>query len=69
MEKLSHNLNLDLSAKRRMFDEIISISKCNPGVISTIYEKAQKPEYLIDNRLNLGLIMIDTKMEKLYSGK
>lgn len=65
MAILCRDLNIDLSAKRRIFDEVFCISKGNPGVISNIFEKAVKPEYHKDNGLNLKLIMIDSRMQEL----
>lgn len=67
MESFSRNLNIGFSATRKMLDEVFRISKGNPCVISTIFEKARRPEYLKDDRLNIGLIMIDSKVAKLYS--
>ena len=65
MEILCDNLNIDYSTKRRMFDEVFHISKGNPRAISRIFETARRPEYLRDNRLNLKLIMIDSKIEDI----
>jgi hypothetical protein len=65
MEMLCRNLHIDFPAKQRMFDEVFHISKGNPGVISTIFEKARRPEYQRDNGLNLPLIMIDSEIEDI----
>lgn len=65
MEMLCRNLHIDFPAKQIMFDEAFHISKGNPQVISTILEKARRPEYLKDNGLNLPLIMIDFEIEDI----
>ena len=63
MENLSLNLHLSLEAKRKLFEEIYRISRGNPRVISTIFERARRPEYQRDKGLNLALIMIDSEIE------
>jgi len=65
MENLSSNLYLSLAAKRKLFEEVLRISRGNPEIISTIFERAHRPEYSRDNGLKLALIMIDSRMEEL----
>jgi|GEM_PF-1297026 len=65
MEILGSKWELGLSTKRKMFDEVFRISKGNPRIITEIFEKAQRPEYHKDTVVNLGLIMIDSKIEEL----
>lgn len=65
MEKFSSKLQLGLAAKRKLFEEVFRISRGNPEVISTIFEKAQRPEYHKENGLNLKLIMIDSRIEEI----
>ena len=65
MERLCNNLNIDFPIKPQMLEEIFRISKGNPKIIVEILEKAKRSEYFRDNRLNLKLILIDCKMEKL----
>lgn len=65
MEILFCNLNIDYSARQEMFGEVFHISKGNPGIISMILEKARRPEYRKDNRVNLGLILIDSRIEEI----
>ena len=65
MEILFSSMNIDYSARQKMFDEVFHISKGNPGVIVKIFEKARRPEYHKDNRLNLKLILIDSRIEEI----
>jgi len=65
IENLSRSLHIAFPLKRKLFDEVLRISKGNPEVISTIFEKARRPEYLKDNKLNLGLILIDSGIEEI----
>ena len=64
MGKLCHNLDVDF-VKQSMLDEVFRISKDNPGMISTILNKALSLEYQRDNGLNLALIMIDSRIEEI----
>lgn len=63
IEILCRNLHADFPARQRMFEEVFRISKGNPGFIAKIFEKARRPEYHKDNRLDLRLIMLDSRME------
>jgi hypothetical protein len=65
MAILCRNLKIDCTARQKMFDSVFRISKGNPGVISTIFEKAQRPKYHKDKGLNLKLIMIDSRIEDI----
>ena len=65
MEKLSNNLQLSLAAKRKLFEEVLRISRGNPEIISSVFEMARRPGYNTDNGLNLNLIMIDSKIEEI----
>lgn len=65
MESMSGDLQLGLTAKRKLLEEVYRISRGNPEVITTILRRAHRPEYHRDNGLNLALIMIDSKIEEL----
>jgi hypothetical protein len=68
MESLCRNVPIDIPSRQKKFEEVFRISKGNPGIILTIFEKARKPEYHKDNGLNLKLILIDSKIEGIYRG-
>lgn len=64
MDRLGGGLDMSLPQKRELFDEVLRVSEGNPGLITRIFEKAQTPEYLKGGRLNLGLIMLDLRIEE-----
>ena len=68
MKNLSLNLPLGLAVKRKMFDDVFRISRGNPKVISTVFERARRPGYNKNNVLNLNLIMIDSRIKEMLSG-
>jgi hypothetical protein len=65
MEHLQKHLNLKLPDKKSLFNEIFHITLGNPMMMKTILEKARKPDYLVDGKLNLNLIVIDCRMDKV----
>lgn len=65
MEKLCGSHDMPSPLGPHICEEILNISGGNPKIITEILEKAGRPEYHVNNRLNLKLIMIDCKMEKI----
>jgi AAA ATPase domain len=63
MEHLQKHLNLKLPNKESLFNEIFHITQGNPMMMKTILEKARKPDYLVDGKLNLNLIVIDCRID------
>jgi len=49
-----------------MFSEIFNMTDGNPKMIKEILEKAGRPEYLKNNMLNLNLIAIDCRIDKIH---
>ena len=66
MEHLYNNLNVKGSNRFQMFKEIFNITAGNPKAIREIFGMAHMPKYLKDNMLNLKLILIDCKMDKIH---
>ena len=63
MQQLYANFGIKLPDKVRVFNEIFHISQGNPKVILDILDKARKPEYIVDGKLNLNLIVIDCRID------
>jgi len=63
MQQLYVNFGMKLPDKVRLFNDIFHISQGNPKVILDILDKARKPEYIVDGKLNLNLIVIDCRID------
>jgi len=63
MQQLYAIFGMKLPDKVRVFNEIFHISQGNPKVILDILDKARKPEYIVDGKLNLNLIVIDCRID------
>jgi hypothetical protein len=63
MQKLYVNSGMKLPDKVQHFNDIFHISQGNPKVILDILDKARKPEYIVDGKLNLNLIVIDCRID------
>ncbi len=48
-----------------LFAEVYSITKGNAGLTKEVLTKALMPEYCIDGRINLGLVMLDLQIERV----
>jgi hypothetical protein len=48
-----------------LFAEVYSITKGNAGLTKEVLIKALMPEYCIDGRINLGLVMLDLEIERV----
>jgi AAA+ ATPase superfamily predicted ATPase len=66
IEYLCDISGVKISYKTQMFEDIFRITGGNPKMIMEIFEKAQMPQYLRGGILNLNLILIDCKMEKIH---
>jgi hypothetical protein len=65
MENLYDSLKIDVSGKTQMLNDIFHITNGNPKMINEIFKKAQKPEYYKGRELNLKLILLDCKIDKI----
>ncbi len=63
MQQLHKDRGMKLSDKVRVFNDIFHITQGNPKMIHDILEKAGKPEYIVDGKLNLNLIVIDCRID------
>ena len=63
MQQLYKDWGMKLSDKVRVFNDIFHISQGNPKVILDILDKARKPEYIVDGKLNLNLIVLDCRID------
>lgn len=63
MERLYKRLNRKLPNKEDIFNEIFHITHGNPKMIKDILDKAGKPDYIVDGKLNLNLIVIDCRID------
>ncbi len=65
MQQLYKDMGMKLSDKVRVFNDIFHIAQGNPKMIHDILEKAGKPEYIVDGKLNLNLIVIDCRIDEV----
>jgi hypothetical protein len=65
MENLYDSMKIDVSDKSQMLNDIYRVSGGNPKMINEIFIKAQKTDYFRDGTLNLKLILLDCKIEKI----
>ena len=65
MQRLYKDWGMKLSDKVRVFNDIFHITQGNPKMIHDILEKAGKPEYIVDGKLNLNLIVIDCRIDEV----
>lgn len=65
MQQRYNELGMKLPDKVRVFNDIFHISQGNPKVIHDILDKARKPDYIVDGKLNLNLIVIDCRMDEV----
>lgn len=65
MQQLHKDCGLKLPDKARLFNDIFHITQGNPKMIHDILEKARKPEYIVDGKLNLNLIVIDCRIDEV----
>jgi hypothetical protein len=65
MQQLYKDRGMKLSDKVRVFNDIFHITQGNPKMIHDILEKAGKPEYIVDGKLNLNLIVIDCRIDEI----
>jgi len=65
MEHLYNILNINFPNKLQTFKDIFHVTHGNPKMIKEIFEKAKQSEYFIGDMLNLGLIIIDCKIDNL----
>jgi len=63
MECLHKHLNMKSPDKENIFTEIFRITQGNPKMIYDILDKARKPDYIVDGKLNLNLIVIDCRID------
>jgi len=63
MECLHKHLNTKLPDKENIFTEIFHITQGNPKMIHDILDKARKPDYIVDGKLKLNLIVIDCRID------
>jgi len=59
MESLGKRLSLHGGEKESLFEQVFHIARGNPGLMNKIIAKAGRPEYRVDGRINLNLIIID----------
>lgn len=65
MEYLYDSLNIKVSNKPQMFNDIFRVTDGNPKMIKEIFEKSQEREYFKSGILNLKLILLDSKIDKI----
>jgi hypothetical protein len=63
MQQLYKDLGMKLPDKVRVFNDIYHITQGNPKMIHGILDKAAKPDYIVDGKLNLKLIVIDCRID------
>ena len=66
MESLYENLNMKLSGKAGFFRDVFHITQGNPKMTEAILQKARRPEYIVDGKLNLNLIVIDCMIDEVH---
>jgi len=67
MEYLYDSLHMGIPDRSQFLKEIFNITNGNPKIITEIFDKAQRPEYLKNQICNLKLVQIDQKIEKLLN--
>jgi hypothetical protein len=65
MEYLYNSINTEAVNKQQMFNDIFNVTAGNPGMIKEIFERSQKPEYFKEGRLNLKLILLDSRIDEI----
>ncbi len=63
MQQLYKDVGMTQSDKVRVFNDIFHITQGNPKMMHDILDKAGKPEYIVDGKLNLNLIVIDCRID------
>jgi AAA+ ATPase superfamily predicted ATPase len=63
MQQLYKDLGMKLPDKVRVFNDIFHITQGNPKMIQNLLNKAGKPDYIVDGKLNLNLIVIDCRID------
>ncbi|GAB4413392.1 MAG: hypothetical protein OHK0032_09450 [Thermodesulfovibrionales bacterium] len=65
MEYLYDTLNIKVLNKPQMFNDIFRVTNGNPKMIKEIFERSNEPEYFKDGVLNLKLILLDGRIDKI----
>jgi hypothetical protein len=65
MEYLYNSINNEAVNKQQMFNDIFNVTVGNPGMIKEIFERSQKTEYFKEGRLNLNLILLDSRIDEI----